>query len=180
MDDLQLYIYIALAAIYFLSRAFKGKKPGQRPGKIPDSNPIDNKSEDPAPREQPMTFEDLLKEFSGHKKEKELEKFEEEEVDDINEYEKELTSQHVEEPSYKTYNDPENSNFDDIYQGQGKYKTIDEQVIIEEPVKERFNEYKIHVVKNANYASRIRRILHSKESIKEAIILKEVLDRKYF
>ena len=180
MDDLQIYIYLALAAIYFLSRAFKSKKRSQSPGKLPDSDPYNEMPEEQSQRDRPMTFEDLLKEFSGKKEERKLEEYEETEESEMSSYEEEMVTQDSIQPSYDTYNDPGYINYDEVYQGKDKIKTLDEQVIVEKLDKERHDKYKIIKVKSANYASRIRKILHSKDSIKDAIILKEVLDRKYF
>ena len=101
-------------------------------------------------------------------------------VEEIKDYREEIVTQDVEQTTYKTYNDPEYGNHDEIYLGQGKSKTLDEQVEIEDLTKTRFSEYKIDKDLNSDYASRIRKLLHDEDSIKDAIILKEVLDRKYF
>lgn len=180
MEDLQLYIYLALAAIYFLSRAFKSKKSNRSPGKLPDSDQHNDRPEDQSQRERPISFEDLLREFSGQKEKKELEKYEEAEVDEMIDYEEEIVPEEIKQPSYAAYNDPVYGNYDEVSQGKDKYKTLEEEIEIEKLANDRFNEYKIDKNESANYASRIRKFLHDKDSIKDAIILKEVLDRKYF
>ncbi len=180
MEDLQIYIYIALAAIYFLSRAFKGKKSKQSPGKLPDSDQYNDQPEDQSQRERPISFEDLLREFSGQKEKRELEKYEEADVEEIIDYEEEIVPEEIKQPSYAAYNDPGYGKYAETSQEKNKYKTLSEEIEIEELNKERFIEYKRDENTSSNNASRIRKFLQDKDSIKDAIILKEVLDRKYF
>ena len=70
MDDLELYIYLALGAIYFLSRAFRKKKPvtpPQNQRRTDSREGYDQASQ----KEKPVSFEDLLREFTGQKAEPE-------------------------------------------------------------------------------------------------------------
>ena len=175
MDDLELYIYIALGAIYFLSRAFRKKKPVQPPQKRRDTD--SGGGYEQAPRtEKHVTFEDLLKEFTGQKEkpeyeyEEEPEEFEESYTQEAGQSAGEYATE--EEVSYKSYEEVYNTNKD--------FKTLDEQVKLESAKRKRFDEYKISKGVNIHTAKRYRDLLQNKDSIKDAIILKEILDRKYF
>jgi hypothetical protein len=181
MNDLEIYIYIALAVIYFLSRAFRKKKSSKPPSSRPRTSSQDG-YEHPTSKEKPLTFEDLLKEFTGQKEETVSEqggdlievedndvikeKYGNEEEIYSNEYEKQ------EEVQYKSY--------EEVYASKERLKTLDEQIQLNEPARKRFDEYKIKKKVNIHTASRFRELLKNKDSLKDAIILKEILDRKYF
>ncbi len=77
-----------------------------------------------------------------------------------------------EEVGYKSY--------EEVYSMNKDLKTLDEQVKLEIAEKKRFDEYKIEEGRNIHVAKRYREMLHNKDSIKDAIILKEILDHKYF
>ena len=175
MDDLELYIYIALAAIYFLSRAFRKKKPVPPPPKQRDTDSGGGYKQ--APRtEKPVTFEDLLKEFTGQKEkpeyeyEEEPEEFEESYTQEAGQSAGEYATE--EEVSYKSYEEVYNTNKD--------FLTLDEQVKLGQADRKRFEEYKLEEGVNIHTAKRFREMLQNKDSIKDAIILKEILDHKYF
>ncbi len=179
MDDLELYIYIALGAIYFLSRAFRKKKQAPPPQK--HRNTDSGGGYEKAPRtEKPVTFEDLLKEFTGRKEkpeyeyEEEPEELEESYVDGNYNKEEKFTEEYEtqEESRYKSY--------EEVYNVNKDFKTLDEQVNLESAEKKRFDEYKISEGVNIHTAKRYRDLLRNKDSIKDAIILKEILDCKYF
>jgi hypothetical protein len=182
MNDLEIYIYIALALIYFLSRAFRKKKPAKPPR--PTSRTSSEEAyEHPSQKEKPLTFEDLLKEFTGQKNEP-VSDVQEEEIEE--ESYKSLEEEYInseEQPysaEYETYDESNYKSYEEVY-GEGKHlKTLDEQVQINEPVRKRFDEYKIKEEINIHKASRFRELLRNKDSIKDAIILKEILDRRYF
>ena len=179
MDDLELYIYIALGAIYFLSRAFRKKKPVAPPRKQQDTNAREGHEQDHR-KEKQVTFEDLLREFTGQKKEPEYEYEEgpeehEQSYDDGKYYQEEESTEEYEaeeEVGYKSY--------EEVYSMNKDLKTLDEQVKLEIAEKKRFEEYKIEEGRNIHVAKRYREMLQNKDSIKDAIILKEILDHKYF
>ena len=182
MNDLEIYIYIALALIYFLSRALKKKKPAKPPR--PTSRTSSHEEyEHPAQKEKQVTFEDLLREFTGQKDEPVPEVQEEEvEAENYRSLEQEYIDSEEEPYSveYETYDESQYKSYEEVY-GKGEHlKTLDEQVQINEPVRKRFDEYKIKEEVNIHKASRFRKLLKNKDSIKDAIILKEILDRKYF
>jgi hypothetical protein len=181
MDDLELYIYIALAVIYFLSRAFRKKKQVKPPAST-QSTSSSHDYEDSPKKEKPLIFEDLLKEFTGKKdvpvyeEEEEFIEVEEENtadrkyVKEIDQFVDEYDTNH--EDNYKSYQDP--------YPNKGNLKTLDEQVQIKTAPSKRFDAYKIEKNVNIHTAKRFRKLLKNKDSVKDAIIFKEIFDRKYF
>ena len=189
MDDVQLYIYLALALIYFLSRAFKTKKPVNQGGGQP-ANPFGEEDIDPqSGRNRPISFEDLLKEFT-REQEEQLDQKQEKTVrsdpyQDMSEEPETVTPQPEPEPepqltydSYDDYRSPY-QNYEDIY-GSQENTTLDVQVSLDEPLKKRFDVYKIGQEEEGAPASHFRALLRDPDSIKDAIVLKEILDRKYF
>jgi len=181
MKDLELYIYIALAVIYFLSRAFRKKKSVKPPtSRQVTASPHDY--EDSSKKEKPLTFEDLLKEFTGQK-----------DVP-VNEDAEEFVNVEEEDPSgrkyvkdsdqfdeeYDTHNEDSYKSYEEVYSNKGNLKTLDEQVHINAAARKRFDEYKIEEKVNIHTAKRFRELLNNKDSVKDAIILKEIFDRKYF
>jgi len=179
MDDLELYIYIALALIYFLSRAFRKKKPVAPPRKPQDANSSDGYEQDHR-KEKQVTFEDLLREFTGQKKEPEYEY--EERPEEYEESHSEEKYYHDEESTeeYPTEEEVGYKSYEEVYSMNKDLKTLDEQVRLEMAEKKRFDTYKIETGRNIHVAKRYRKMLHNKDSIKDAIILKEILDHKYF
>jgi hypothetical protein len=180
MDDLELYIYIALGVIYFLSRAFRKKKPAAPPQNQRNS---DSRSDydQTSKKEKPVSFEDLLREFTGQKEEPVYE-YEEENEDSDASYVEDSYYQEEEQArkKYKTTEDVEYKSYEEMYNVSQDLKTLDEQVDLEMTKKKRFEEYKIEGGVNIHTAKRFRELLQNKDSIKDAIILKEILDRKYF
>jgi hypothetical protein len=182
MNDLEIYIYIALALIYFLSRAFRKKKPAKPPRPTSRSSSEEEYGH-PAQKEKPLTFEDLLKEFTGQKNEPVPEVHEEEiEEEGYESLEQEYINSEDQPYSaeYETYDESQYKSYEEVYGKEEHLKTLDEQIQINEPVRKRFDEYKIKEELNIHKASRFRKLLKNKDSIKDAIILKEILDRRYF
>jgi hypothetical protein len=180
MDDLELYIYIALALIYFFSRAFRKKKRVKPPQSTQRTSSDD--AQRPAARtEKPLTFEDLLREFTGQKEEK---AFEGEEIiemgeDVLNDQRYDYTEDNLSDTN-TGYNQDTYKNYEEIYGSSKNLKTLDEQVSLDTRGRKRFDTYKIKESENIHVAQRFREILKNKNTVKDAIILKEILDRKYF
>ena len=182
MNDLEIYIYIALAVIYFLSRAFRKKNPAKPPGR-PSQTSSQKDNDHSTKTEKPLTFEDLLREFTGQKDEPvpetRVEEIEEENYESL-EQEYINAEEQPYSTEYENYDESQYKSYEEVY-GKGEHmKTLDEQIQINEPVRKRFNEYKIKEELNVHKASRFRELLKNKDSLKDAIILKEILDRKYF
>ena len=63
---------------------------------------------------------------------------------------------------------------------EGGTSTTDDRLDLETELRKRFDTYKISGKKNIHTASRFRELLRNPDSIKDAIILREILDRKEF
>lgn len=180
MSDLELYIYIGLVLIYFLSRAFKQKKTPRPPGDYKDSTANDQGSEPQPKRERPITFEELLQEFTGYKEPPQTitkEKIEEEEQ----EVEIEPAGRDQEYQTYEGYDDYKTSgytNYDEFLEKSQNLTTLDEQVNLEEPIDKQFEAYE-SPSEICDRARKYRRMLLKRESLRDAFILKEILDPKY-
>lgn len=180
MSDLELYIYIALALIYFLTRALKQKKTPRPPGNYSDTSTREQDSSPGPAKDRPLTFEELLQEFTGNKEppqtattvseEKEIE---EEPVETIEEDHEYRTYEGYDD--YKTTSYPD---YDELYEKSKKLLTIDEQVSLDEPLTIQFKEYEIQSSLN-DRAKKFRQMLMQRDSLKDAFILKELLDPKY-
>lgn len=180
MDDLELYIYIALGVIYFLSRAFRKKKPAAPPQ---NQRNADSRSDydQTSQKEKPVSFEDLLREFTGQKEKPVYDYDEENGEPDENYYEDNYYQEEEQnKEEYETEEELEYKSYDEVYNVNKDLKTLDEQVDLKLTTKKRFKEYKIEKGVNIHTAKRFRELLQNKDSIKDAIILKEILDRKYF
>ena len=180
MDDLELYIYIALGVIYFLSRAFRKKKQVAPPQNKRKADSGEDYAGAPQ-KEKTVTFEDLLREFTGQKEEPEYDYVEEAEEPDRS-YDEESYYREEEQNAeeYTATEEVEYKSYDEVYNVSKDLKTLDEQVDLKLAEKKRFDKYKIEEGVNIHTAKRFRELLQNKDSIKDAIILKEILDRKYF
>jgi len=169
MDNLENYLYIALALIYIISRVLKARSKQQQAPKstrpqqhAQTTNPINR----PQPRKA-FSFEDILKEF-----EKNLagEEFEEEKTLPVEEIPYERTTR-MEPPKEKESPSP--------YQ---TYEGISyESPIISEPKKELevFTRNEKYSIKK-DLASQYVKMLQDPEGFKNAIVLSEIINRKYF
>ena len=181
MKDLELYIYIALALIYFLSRAFRQKKPKRPPGSYTNLPTSEQNTSPKTERDRSITFEELLQEFTAYKEEPQSKEIAEE----IKEEEEEMVQTAEIENEYQTYEEYDDYkstdyiNYDDIYKKSSERTTLDEQVNLEEPINKNFTEYEIPDSATLR-AKKFREMLSDKKSFKDAFILKELFDPKYF
>lgn len=175
MDDIQLYIYLALALIYFLVRALRPKNTNQSEQDLPESWPKNKKTPRIPEKDRSMTFEDLLKEYTGSQEEPSATtESESEEV--------EIAQPEEEYKSYEGYNDYKKGSYvdyDDLVEESGNLKTLDEQVKIEDTVKSHASGYEIEETDSIR-AHHFRQMLMNRNSLQEAIILKEILEPKHF
>lgn len=182
MSDLELYIYIALALIYFLTRVFKPKKSPRPPRDIrgPASETSDTTSR--PERERPVTFEELLQEFTGYREPQQtVAPAREEEVEEET-LPEEIQAEADEYQYYEGYDDYKKSSYADYntVQKQGQeLTTIDEQVSFDEPLEKKFDWGKTEPATSVQ-TEKYRKMLRDPESVRDAVILKELLDRKYF
>ncbi len=177
MDDLQLYIYLALAIIYFIARALKPAKKAKPP--VGRQTMEEEESAPSAPSgERPLSFEELLKEFTGQKQSKPSPRQEEKS-------EKETVEVAMTDNEYRTYDEyddyktGEYAQYEQQYKPARELKTIDEQVSLEEPIEKAFEEYEIQQ-EGLIRAKKYRDLLTSQDTLKDAIILREILQPKYF
>ena len=197
MDDFQVIIYIIIVVILFVSRVLKARKKAEQPGPpapkryeetevYPDTNP---KPYNTSPKPRQLTFEDLLKEFSGYEnKEKELAPAK------PDTYQIPPKAELRPEPQeYRSYESPDAFptheeeearsleslvSYEEMYHEPGMVSISDtKSVDINE---DRFTEYESHLKIDIHKANRFKRLLRNSISIKDAVILKEILDRKYF
>ncbi|MEM7550459.1 MAG: hypothetical protein AAF363_12325 [Bacteroidota bacterium] len=164
MDDIGNIVYIVFLVIYLLSRAFKKKKPKQPPTANPDAYEQTESQPTQRPKKQ-LTFEEMLREFTeGAPPE-----------------EPEVLDEPVPEPTPRQYDD---QSISEKYQSSidqaKKFKTIDEQVELErKPLV--FDEFDAYDIKEdgPSIADEVRESLQNLDDARKAIILKEVLDRKF-
>ncbi len=184
MDELQIYIYLALALIYFLSQAFRKKKPKQPRG-YGESDTAEEETSRIPERDRSMTFEELLEEFTGQRSEEKAKEEARKKAREAYELEEEPEEPEImKDDEYKVYDEYDDykasayREYTDYSAQSSKLKTLDEQVDIEEPIEKLFDGYQDKYKQTR--ADKYRKILSNPETIKDAIILKEILDPKYF
>ena len=185
MNDLELYIYIALVLIYFVSRALKRKKAPKPTDKYTAPASRNQETSRTETRERPLTFEELLEEFTGYKEvpqtvhREEVQEFEEETAMEP-EYREPSTSndeyKHYE--GYDDYKKGDYTNYDELYKKSQDLTAPDEPLGLDKPL-QRMPEAAERFDVPSSRAKKIREMLLSKNSLKDAIILKELLDPKY-
>ena len=182
MNDLELYIYIALAAIYFLSRAFRKKKASRPPVRPQGTGTGQSKNPDDY-RDRPITFEDLLREFTGQKEipgnQRRVEEPREPETI-VSEEERYLDSEEEMVESYSIPTDNTYMSYDEVFSPDKSLITLDEQVNLKTTTRKSFERYREEEEDNIHIAQRYRELLSDADGVRDAIILKEILDRKYF
>lgn len=161
MDDIGTVLYIVFLALYIISRAFKkkGKKPVTRQPNAPQAE-----DEQTSQKERPVSFEDLLKEFTEQRTEAKRPKPKEQEAT----FEKEeFDDSRVQET------------FESSVREAKEFKTLDEQVDLEiKPlISDHFEAYEQE--EEYTFADEIRDSFANPDDARKAIILKEVLDRRF-
>jgi hypothetical protein len=180
MSDLELYIYIGLILIYFLTRVLKKKKTPGPPGNYRDSASNKPESDQQPARERPMTFEELLQEFTGYKEPPQSampEVVEEKVIEEQDETVEEDQEYHTYE-GYEDYKTSGYTNYEELYKRSQDLTTLDEKINLEEPIEKQFEPYDTIPGKHER-ARKYRQMLMKRESIRDAFILKEILDPKY-
>lgn len=64
MDNIQFWIYVVFAAIYFIAKALK-KSPKDKPATRKPKSPVQTADDQDKPYQKPKSFEELLEEFTG-------------------------------------------------------------------------------------------------------------------
>ncbi len=178
MDDIQVWIYILFGIIYFITRALR-KKPEEQ-GPQPDVE-----SGESMPRRQPKSFEDLLREFTEAGQQREVEVEEEPEPAPV------LQPQRAQESR------PTRREERQQLEGEGRTRHFaddESRRVYEESIRqaegsdisyERDEHFKIAskvdrgASKGSEVASEIKEMLSNPSSARKAIILSEILNRRY-
>lgn len=165
-DNLQIIIYIIFFAIYLLSRALRNKNK-QAPRPRPTQ---ENRGEEESAGEQPMTFEDILRELTTGEKSRGRQ-----------------GAKPKPKPVKREYefrgDYPDDDEIQEVYEESVKkaqnLKTLNERIELKEPAL-KFKEYDDTKKEAVNpFAEEIRNMLRNPDDAKKAIILKEILDRKF-
>lgn len=190
--DRELIIYIIFAIVYFVLRMLK-KKP-----EPPDATPREPKKGqgEYSPREGPVTFEDLLRELTGQKPSQQApapqpgpaqgrkarefqfpsdgDNYEE----PYDEWADKKVSTLKEGSSTRVFSDEESKHIyeQSIYQAQSQEDELDQQL---KRAKSRFKEFEIQEEDNSAIREELVDMLQSPEGAKKAIILGEILNRRY-
>lgn len=177
MDDIQTWIYVIVGLIYFIVRAVKKNKP------IPP-NTSDQDSQNPqradSERRKPLTFEELLKEFTDPQSTQSREE-EVEEIEDVKEEERERTKEDfAQEGSVRRFSDEESRRVyeESIKKAEGfqlKYEADDDYH--SEKLKNILHDHED--VEEDSTVDDVREMLSNPQDAKKAIILGEILGRRY-
>lgn len=177
MDDIQFWLYLAFALIYFITRSFKKKEPKKPAG---GSSP---RQESSGPERKPVTFEELLKEFTEGR----------EAGDEREEVTAESRQKAEEEEWLKKQRETEE---EEVFEEGRTRRFSDEESkrIYEESIRkvaenspdfksdEHFRSKLVRVEaqeETHTLAEDIRDMLQDQEDVKKAIVMSEILNRKY-
>jgi len=175
MEDLQLWVYIAFGIIYVISRALRKKQP-----EPPRESPLETEqSSRPQRRKQPASFEELLREITEARNPQV-------------ELEEDASSEEVVEPKTETARNQNKQDFS--LEGEKRYFSDDQsREIYERSIAAAADsdaglaEVNIPKLKARQTESKqasttshdIKSMLANPDSAKKAIILSEILHRKY-
>ena len=161
MDDITTIIYILIGVLYLIVRAFKKKKAPVPPTQQTDEGDITTQPAAPQ-RKRSLTFEELLKEISGQPPEEEEEPEEEETPPQPVRSDEEVKSTYQ-----KSIEDAKASK-------KGEREDITQRHIGRFDVEVHEEE-----TETSSVAKELAATLRNTDGIRKAIILKEILDRKY-
>jgi hypothetical protein len=181
MEDYKILIYIVLSILYFL---FKGRGKKKKPVTRKNTQPQQTE-ESSGQKKRPKSFEELLAELSGEKRDmEETSEYDGEEILADKKEIKPLSEQVDERPMDQGVSQEDYENADEtlkeLYKKGERLKSIDELVDMEEVATQsnRFNEFD-DVVNDNEFAREIRQGLSDPESAKKAIVYAEIFNRKY-
>jgi PAB1-binding protein PBP1 len=187
MDDIQFWIYVIFAIIYFVARNFKkaSKKPtGKR-------SATDDQQEQPQVP-QPQSFEELLEEITGRRSVRQTPPPEEDNAPEAIEDERYLQPKPWEEKERKI----EHANEFEREGRNRKFADDESRRVYEESIKraegaeidysvdEKFASKKVlrstaEEVEENHFAKEIKEMLQNSDSARKAVILGEILNRRY-
>jgi hypothetical protein len=179
MDNFNL-IYIIALVIYFIYSALKKGKQG-----ADDANDIPS---GPTQPRRPASFEDLLREIreSQNEQSRDLEASGQGEIEErkvkrnepepvIQSYDADSGTLHKEMPRKSRYEAFEG----EVNPGEKIYKKLDDQVSIYAPIEGIKSELKSDRLSTNKTPNRYRTMLKNPQTVKDAVILSEILNRKY-
>ncbi|MCR9250254.1 MAG: hypothetical protein NXI20_07505 [bacterium] len=183
MEDFQFIIYLIIGAIYIISRALKGKNKNNQPQQRPPRRPQPTQNKQQSQSQPPKSFEDILAEF-GKRMEEQIQP----EVIEVQEekpivqqapkpkvqpaFEEGRTRRFADEESRRIYEESivRSEGADLKFEANQKYKT--------DSLKMGFSAYDKEKEEN-EFAKEIRESLSDSDSAKKAVILSEILNRRY-
>lgn len=160
--DIELILYIVFVVIALLIRVLKGKKENAPPPPQQSSN---NSGERP---QKTLTFEELLREFTGDEAQREQRP--QETYADHDEYEDE--EEYVDDDEVK-------ETYERSVRQAKELKTLDEQVDLKKPITTAHHFKGYEQEEENTLASDILETLKDADGAKKAIILSEIINRKY-
>lgn len=171
MDEIQILLYILFIVIAVLSRAFSKKKK-QSQGTPPSTASGRPSSRTEAPPKKPVSFEDLLREFTGEA--------ETTSIPEIPEYENDLRDDYDQSPASFDDSSAAETYRKSIDQAKD-LKTLDETVDLEDIQigSGRFDEFKILDEDEGGDLNEYLEVFNDLEGSRKAIVLSEILQRKY-
>ncbi len=170
MDEIQILLYILFIVIAVLSRAFSKKKK-QSQGQPPPTASNRPSRQAETPSKKPVSFEDLLREFTGEA---------ETTTSPDPEYENDLRDEYEEKvPSFDD-NTVAETYRKSIDQARD-IKTLDETVDLEDIQigSGRFDEFRIPEEDEGGNLNEYLEVFNDIEGSRKAIVLGEILQRKY-
>lgn len=178
MDNIQFWLYLVFGAIYLLTRFLKKKDPENEPNR-PGQNP----NQPQRPQRKPVTFEELLKEFTeGRQEEEEPERvperrpMEETQVKERKRQEESRPKEIIEEGRTRRFADDESRR---IYE-ESIRKAEDTAIEFrrDDDFRSRMARRNEEEAEN-NLAEEIKEMLQDKNQAQKAVVLSEILNRKY-
>ena len=177
MDDIQFWIYIIFAIIYFVGKNFKKKAQEQQKPRPRPNSPSEPQGDYP---QRPVTFEDLLEEITGRRSAQPAPSRQREDIPAVPAREVKMKAdiEIEEEGNRRAFADEESKRvyeesikkaegFELAYQQDEHYQT-----------RKLFNDRPDRTTEN-EFASEIKSMLKNGDSARKAVILSEILQRKY-
>lgn len=176
MDDIQFWLYLVFAVIYFISRSMKKKNPPK-----PQSRPQQQASEPAERRNRPVTFEELLQEFTeGKSQPKEAQQPEPVEATQVvkeRKWQEENKPKEFEEGRTRRFSDEESRKVyeESIKRAEGAELEFKRDEHFQSKLKSRAK----REAEGSEVAADVLAMLQDQDQAKRAVVLSEILNRKY-
>ena len=168
MEDLKIWVYVIIGAIYLISRAMKKKEPeNQKP-----RSPLETEDEVGPARKAPASFEDLLREFSQEQQETPRRTVQEADVVDDPKPAVEETIRLEGEKRHFADEESRAIYERSIQEAEGAHISYERD--------EHFKMKGLEKEESHNeFASDLKKMLQSPTDAKKAVVLSEILNRRY-